>query len=77
MIRSIFSKRFILVKNFRVKSIKAIAFFYTFEYTKHNRVARSLLDIGDQAETCAQLFYYVGNIVPIFPEYQESLPIEI
>ena len=29
-----------------------------FEYTKCNRVARSLLDIGDQAETCAQLFYF-------------------
>ena len=27
------------------------------EYTKSNRVARSLFDIGDQAETCAQLFY--------------------
>ena len=36
---------------------KTIAFFYIFEYTKCNRVARSLLDIGDQAETCAQLFY--------------------
>ena len=31
--------------------------FFFFEYTKCNRVARSLLDIGDQAETCAQLFY--------------------
>ena len=36
---------------------KSIAFFCIFEYTKCNRVARSLLDIGDQAETCAQLFY--------------------
>ena len=28
-----------------------------FEYTICNRVARSLFGIGDQAETCAQLFY--------------------
>ena len=28
-----------------------------FEYTICNRVARSFFDIGDQAETCAQLFY--------------------
>lgn len=39
------------------KITKSIAFFCIFEYTKRNRVARSLLDIGDQAETCAQLFY--------------------
>lgn len=39
------------------KIIKTIAFFLCFEYTICNRVARSLLDIGDQAETCAQLFY--------------------
>jgi len=40
-----------------MKIIKTIAIFLFFEYTKCNRVARSLLDIGDQAETCAQLFY--------------------
>mgnify|MGYP001656078161 FL=1 len=28
-----------------------------FEYTICNRVAQSLFGIGDQAETCAQLFY--------------------
>ena len=39
------------------KIIKSIAFFCIFEYTEYNRVARSLSDIGDQAETCAQLFY--------------------
>lgn len=55
--RKVFTKRFTFIKNLRVKIIKAIAFFYVFEYTKRNRVARSLLDIGDQAETCAQLFY--------------------
>ena len=42
---------------FEIKITKSIAFFCIFEYTKCNRVARSLLDIGDQAETCAQLFY--------------------
>ena len=39
------------------KIIKTIAFFGVFKYTKCNRVARGLFDIGDQAETCAQLFY--------------------
>ena len=39
------------------KTIKIIAIFLSFEYTICNRVARSLLDIGDQAESCAQLFY--------------------
>ena len=39
------------------KNIKTIAIFRDFEYTICNRVARSLFDIGDQAETCAQLFY--------------------
>ena len=39
------------------KNIKTIAIFLSFEYTICNRVARSLFDIGDQAETCAQLFY--------------------
>ena len=34
-----------------------IAFFFIFAYTNYNRVARSFLDIGDQAESCAQLFY--------------------
>lgn len=36
---------------------KIVAIFFFLEYTIDNRVARSLLDIGDQAETCAQLFY--------------------
>lgn len=39
------------------KNIKTIAIFLSFEYTICNRVARSLLDIGDQAESYAQLFY--------------------
>ena len=39
------------------KNIKTIAIFLSSEYTMRNRVARSLLDIGDQAESCAQLFY--------------------
>ena len=39
------------------KKIKTIAIFLLFEYTICNRVARSLFGIGDQAETCAQLFY--------------------
>lgn len=39
------------------KNIKTIAIFLSFEYTICNRVARGLLDIGDQAELCAQLFY--------------------
>ena len=39
------------------ENIKTIAIFLSSEYTMRNRVARSLLDIGDQAETCAQLFY--------------------
>ena len=36
---------------------KTIAISGLFEYTICNRVARSLFGIGDQAETCAQLFY--------------------
>ena len=40
-----------------MKIIKTIAIFLLFEYTISNRVARSLFGIGDQAETCAQLFY--------------------
>jgi len=40
-----------------MKIVKIIAIFLLFEYTICNRVARSLFDIGDQAETCAQLFY--------------------
>ena len=39
----------------------AIVFFGVFEYTKSNRVARSSLNIGDQAESRAQLFYYKGE----------------
>ena len=40
-----------------MKIVKIIAIFLLFEYTICNRVARSLFGIGDQAETCAQLFY--------------------
>ena len=40
-----------------MKIIKTIAISWLFEYTICNRVARSLLDIGDQAESCTQLFY--------------------
>ena len=39
------------------KKYKNYCNFSEFEYTICNRVARSLLDIGDQAESCAQLFY--------------------
>ena len=39
-----------------MKIIKTIAIFCFFEYTICNKVARSLFGIGDQAETCAQLF---------------------
>ena len=42
--------------------MNSIAFFDIFEYTKCNRVARSPMDIGDQAETCAQLFYIKEKI---------------
>ena len=45
------------VIDFSKKIIKTIAIFLLFEYTICNRVARSLFGIGDQAETCAQLFY--------------------
>ena len=48
--RSMSLKGFILQR-------KTIVIFLFFEYTICNRVARSLFDIGDQAETCAQLFY--------------------
>lgn len=41
-----------------MKIIKTIATFLCFEYTICNRVARSHFGIGDQAETCAQLFYF-------------------
>lgn len=34
-----------------------IAFLLDITYTISNRVARSLIDIGDQAESCTQLFY--------------------
>ena len=40
-----------------MKIIKLLQFFVFFEYIICNRVARSLFGIGDQAETCAQLFY--------------------
>lgn len=45
------------VIDFSKKIIKTIAIFLLFEYTICNRVARSLFDIGDQSEICAQLFY--------------------
>lgn len=37
---------------------KTIAFLITIAYNNSNRVARSLSDIGDQAESRAQLFYF-------------------
>jgi hypothetical protein len=40
-----------------VKFLKFVAFSNIFSYTIRNRVARSHLGIGDQAECCAQLFY--------------------
>ena len=49
------------VIDFSKKIIKTIAIFLLFEYTIFNRVARSLFGIGDQAETCAQLFYFIGK----------------
>ena len=49
------------VIDFSKKIIKTIAIFLLFEYTICNRVARSLFGIGDQAETCAQLFYFIGK----------------
>ena len=39
------------------KKIKTIACLLRVGYTKCNRVAQCFFDIGDQAETCAQLFY--------------------
>ena len=45
-----------------MKIVKIIAIFLLFEYTICNRVARSLFGIGDQAETCAQLFYVKGRV---------------
>ena len=42
---------------------KNIAFLNIFEYTKCNRVARSSLNIGDQAEFCTQLFYFKGEFL--------------
>lgn len=40
--------------------IKTVAFFLGFEYTEFNRIDQSHFDIGNQAETCAQLFCYKG-----------------
>ena len=48
-------EKFLVVMSMKI--IKTIAIFLLFEYTICNRVARSLFGIGDQAETCAQLFY--------------------
>lgn len=39
------------------KNIKTIAIFQSFEYTYVTELPEVFLDIGDQAETCAQLFY--------------------
>ena len=39
------------------KIIKSIACLLRVGYTKCNRVARCSCGVGDQAETCAQLFY--------------------
>ena len=41
----------------RKKNIKTIACLLRVGYTECNRVAQCSFDIGDQAETCAQLFY--------------------
>ena len=49
------------VLNSYEKIIKTIAFFLAFVYVKCNRVARSCSDIGDQAESCAQLFLLKRN----------------
>ena len=46
------------VIDFSKKIIKTIAIFLLFEYTICNRVARSLLEIGDKAETCADIYYF-------------------
>ncbi len=56
-----FDRRFDITKMQKITI--NIAFFCIVEYTKCNRVARSLLDIGDQAESCAQLFYFKGEIL--------------
>ena len=48
------------------KNIKTIAIFLSFEYSICSRVARSLLDIGDQAESCAQLFYVKERFYVLF-----------
>ena len=52
-----------------MKIIKTIAISWLFEYTICNRVARSLFGIGDQAETCAQLFYVKER----FCEFEKSM----
>lgn len=39
------------------KNVKTIACLLRGGYTECNRVARCSFDIGDQAESCAQLFY--------------------
>lgn len=38
------------------KDIKTIAIFLSFEYSISNKIARSLLDIGDHDEICSKLF---------------------
>ena len=48
-----------------MKIIKTIAISWLFEYTICNRVARSLFGIGDQAETCAQLFYVRSDFMDL------------
>lgn len=52
-------------KNIFAKIEKTIVFLHKYAYTNCNRVARSLYDIGDQAESCAQLFYVKENFYGI------------
>ena len=44
------------------KNVKTIACLLRVGYTECNRVARCSFDIGDQAESCAQLFYVKERI---------------
>ena len=44
------------------KNVKTIACLLRVGYTEYNRVARCSFDIGDQAESCAQLFYVKERI---------------
>ena len=51
------TEQFIIGKPTFEENNKNYCIFLFFEYTICNRVARSRFGIGDQAETCAQLFY--------------------